>query len=225
MHQMLPDEKRISMYKKVIDLSVEIYDGAPTMPMDPKCSVSEHCNLDNLGYNLTRLTISTHQGTHLDAPYHFFYDGTTVDKIDPARFIVRAIKIDLTHKKPKDPIDVADIAPYEKQISQGMSILFHTGWDKVFPKKEFFSDFPFVTLELARYIADKKIPLIGMDMPTPNGQAWKELHETLLRESVVIVEGLCSMEELGNEEFTLIALPLKIRGRDGSPVRAVALLD
>src|SRR5665647_1247528 len=100
------------------------------MPMDPKCSVMEHCNLDTLGYNLTRLTISTHQGTHVDAPFHFFYDGQTVDKIDLSRYIVRAVKADLTYKKPKEAIMVADLLEYGHFIDEGLSLLLHTGWDK-----------------------------------------------------------------------------------------------
>lgn len=213
------------MSKKIIDLTAELYDGAPTMPMDPKCAITEHCNLDTLGYNLARLTVSTHQGTHIDAPFHFFYKGETVDHLDPARCIVRAVKVDLTHKKPKEAITVADVEKYLPQMDKGLCLLFHTGWDKVFPQKEFFSDFPYVTVELAQLLADKKVPMIGMDMPTPNGNAWKVVHETLLGSNVLIVEGLSNMELLGEDEFTFIALPLKLRGRDGSPVRAVALLD
>lgn len=210
---------------KVIDLTAEIYDNAPTMPMDPKCSVSEHCNLDSLGYNLTRITLSTHQGTHLDAPFHFFYEGETVDKISLYKCIVRAIKVDLTYKKPKEAIYIEDIIKYEPFVNKGIGLLLHTGWDKLYPKKEFFSDFPYVSEELAKWLVEKKVGLIGLDFPCPNITDWKIIHEMLLGNSVLIVEGLVNMEELGEGEFTFFALPLKIMGRDGSPVRAIAIKD
>lgn len=210
---------------KIIDLTAEIYDNAPTMPMDPKCSVSEHCNLDTLGYNLTRITLSTHQGTHIDAPFHFFYEGETIEKISLYKCIVRAVKVDLTFKKPKEPIYVEDVIKYEPFIKRGLSILLHTGWDKLYPKKEFFSDFPYISKELAQWLAEKKVGLIGLDIPCPNITDWKVVHEILLGNSVLIVEGLVNMEELGEEEFTFFALPLKIRRRDGSPVRAIAVKD
>lgn len=208
---------------KIIDLTAEIYDRAPTMPMDPKCSISEHCNLDTLGYNLSRITFSTHQGTHVDAPFHFFYDGETVDKIDLSRYIVRAIKVDLTYKKPMEAITVKDLLKYEHLIDEGLSLLLHTGWDKIFPKKEYFSDFPYLSVELANWLAEKKVNLIGLDIPCPNINDWKTIHETLLGKNILIVEGLVNMEKLEDEVFTFIALPLKLRGADGSPVRAIAI--
>jgi len=210
---------------KIIDLTAEIYDRAPTMPMDPKCSVIEHCSLDTLGYNLARLTLSTHQGTHVDAPFHFFYDGQTVDKIDLSRYIVRAVKVDLTYKKPKEAITVEDLLKYEHYIDKGLSLLLHTGWDKKMGQKEFFSDFPYLSVELAKWFAQKKVKLIGMDLPCPNISDWTIVHQDLLGNSVLIVEGLVNMDEIEDREFTFIALPLKIRGRDGSPVRAIAIME
>jgi Predicted metal-dependent hydrolase len=211
------------MTERIIDLSMEIYDGAPTMPMDPKCSVSEHCNLDTLGYNLARVTISTHQGTHLDAPFHFFQDGITVDRLDISKCMGKAFKVDLTYKKPKEPIDVKDFFQYEDKVCAGANILLHTGWDKVFPDIAYFTDFPYIAKELADWFSERKINLIGMDMPTPNGTDWKYIHERMLSCGMVIVEGLANMEKIKKNEFTFISLPLRIRGRDGSPVRAVAI--
>jgi arylformamidase len=211
------------MEKKIIDLTAEIYDGAPTMPMDPKCSVTEHCNLNTLGYNLSRLTLSTHQGTHMDAPFHFFKDGETIDKIDLSRCIVPAFRVDVTYKKEKEAIRVEDLLKYEVLIDKGLSPLLHTGWGKLFPQKKYFSDFPYVTKELAEWFVKKKVKLLGLDFPCPNITDWKIIHEILLSNSVIIVEGLVNLEDLENDEFTFYTLPLKIKGRDGSPVRAIAI--
>lgn len=210
---------------KYIDLTADMYDGAPTMSMDPKLSVSWHCTLDTLGYNLSRVTMSTHQGTHIDAPLHMLRDAETIDHIALDRVIVRAIKVDLTDKKPKDKIQISDLLPYEKKIDEGYSVLLDTGWGKVFPKPEFFSDFPVITMELAEWFAGKKVGMVGMDMPCPNPVEWKTVHEAMLSAGVLIVEGIANLQALGSEPFTFFALPLKLKGRDGSPVRAIAMLD
>jgi kynurenine formamidase len=211
---------------KIIDLTAPMFDGAPTMPMDPKMSLTWHCSLETLGYNLSRLTTSTHQGTHMDAARHFLNNGECIDEVSLDRCVVRAVKADLTAKKPGDPIIPADLAPYEKYITQGAAVLLHTGWDKKFPEMSFFSGFPYVSKELADWFVEKKIGMVGMDMPTPNGTDWKYVHIKMLGAGILIVEGLAKMEQLPqNTLFTFYSLPLKLQGRDGSPVRAIAILD
>jgi kynurenine formamidase len=196
------------------------------MPMDPKLSISWHCTLGTLGYNLSRVTTSTHQGTHIDAPRHFFRQGECIDEISLERCVVKAIKIDLTHKKPDTPILPADMEPYGAFIEQGCSVLLHTGWEKHLLRKRYFSGFPYVSKELADWFADRKVGLAGMDMPTPNGRDWQYVHVRLLGAGVLIVEGLVNLAALPDERpFTFFALPLKLKGRDGSPIRAVAMLD
>jgi kynurenine formamidase len=211
---------------KIIDLTAPMFDGAPTMPMDPKMSLSWHCSLDTLGYNLSRLTTSTHQGTHMDAAKHFYKNGECIDEVSLDRCVVRAVKVDLTAKKPGDAIEPSDLKPYEKFIDAGASVLLHTGWDKKFPDQSFFSGFPFVTTSLADWFVEKKTGMVGMDMPTPNGTDWKYVHVKMLGAGILIVEGLAKMEQLpANTLFTFYSLPLKLQGRDGSPVRAIAVLD
>lgn len=209
---------------KYIDLTAPLNDGDPGMPMDPKISISWHCTLDTLGYNLSRLTTSLHQGTHIDAPKHFFKDGETIDHIALDRVIVRAIKIALPEKTNKTFIHPEDLEPYADKIKPGMAVLLHTGWDKKFPDQVFFNEFPSITAETAQWLADHKVGIIGMDMPTP-GSDWKVVHETLLGNDVLVVEGLANMEDITADEFTFLALPLKLAGRSGSPIRAVAIED
>jgi kynurenine formamidase len=211
---------------KIIDLTAPMYDGAQTMAMDPKLSVSWHCTLDTLGYNLSRIVMSTHQGTHIDAPKHFFNKGECIDEIALERCIVRAVKVDLTGKKPDSAIDPVDLEPYEEFIDAGCCILLQTGWEDHLSEKSYFSGFPYVSKALADWFADKKIGLVGMDMPTPNDEDWKYVHVKMLGAGVLIVEGLVNMRLLPEKkEFTFYALPLKLQGRDGSPVRAIAVLD
>lgn len=211
---------------KIIDLTAPMFDGAPTMPMDPKMSLTWHCTLETLGYNLSRLITSTHQGTHMDAAKHFFNDGETIDAISLERCVVRAVRVDLTHKKPGDAVTPADLAEAEPFIDKGCAVLLHTGWDKKFPDASFFSGFPYVSKELADWFIQKQAGLVGMDLPTPNGVDWKYVHIRMLGKGIIIVEGLTNLERLPtNTPFTFFSLPLKLQGRDGSPVRAIAILE
>lgn len=211
---------------KLLDLTAPMFDGAPTMPMDPKLSLTWHCSLETLGYNLSRLTTSLHQGTHMDAQRHFFNDGETIDKIPLERLVVKAVRLDLTAKKPDSPITPDDLKPVENCISQGINVLLHTGWDKKFPDQSYFSGFPYVSKVLADWFVEKKVGLVGMDLPTPNCHDWKYVHEKMLGKKIVIVEGLANLEQLPlNTVFTFFSLPLKLEGRDGSPIRAIAMLD
>ena len=108
---------------KYIDLTAEMFNGAPTMAMDPKIDITWHCSLDTLGYNLSRMTMSTHQGTHMDAQRHFFNDGETIDQISLDRCITRAFKIDLPNKGPKSVITVEDVEPYADKFEKGLNVV------------------------------------------------------------------------------------------------------
>jgi len=212
------------MEGKIVDLSLDLYHAAPTFPLDPKCAVIVHHTVDSMGYNISQLVMSTHQGTHLDAPFHFLDDGKTVDQLDLKKCVGNALLVDLSHKKAKEPLTVADFAHVADRIGEGTRLIYRTDWHKQYPNKPYFSDFPYMTIELAEWLAERKIAMIGMDVPTPNPTDFDPVHKVLLGAEIVIVEGLANLEEVGTDEFFFMAAPLKIKGRDGSPVRALAML-
>jgi arylformamidase len=212
----------------IVDLSHPLVHGQLNFPFDPKLSIVTHNTVASIGYNITQISMSTHQGTHLDAPYHFFDDGKTVDQISLDRFYGPAVLVDLApHRslEPKTPITIEMLKPHEAKFQHGAKVIYRTGWDRSFGRAEFFTDFPTLTLEAAEWIARKRIGLLGMDTGTPS-QDWRGCHWILLGKGteIVLVEGLANLDRLP-ERFTLIALPLNIQGRDGSPIRAAAVVD
>ena len=216
----------MSQTPKLIDLSHPLEHGQPNFPSDPKISIVTHSTVTSIGYNLAQMSMSTHQGTHLDAPFHFYDKGKTLDQIDLGRFYGPASLADLapgTVLPPKTPLTVEMFQPHEAKFRPGARVLYRTGWDRQFGCPGYFSDFPTLTLDAARWIAARRIGLLGMDTPTPSTD-WKECHWILLEAGVeiVIVEGLTKLETLP-ERFTFIGFPLNIKGRDGSPIRAVAV--
>lgn len=208
-----------------VDLSVDIYHGAPNFAWDPKCAVIVHNTIDTIGYNMTQLSMSTHQGTHLDAPFHFINGGKTVEQIDLNKCIGEVLLIDLSYKRAKEPLLIEDFLPYEPHILPGSRIIYRTDWDLQLPARQYFTDFPYMTVELAQWLADKKVGMIGMDVPTPNPADYEQVHHILLGAEMVIVEGLANLKSVPFDRFFFMAAPLKIRGRDGSPVRALAMLE
>ena len=79
---------------------------------------------------------------------------------------------------------------------------------------------------MADWFVEKKIGLVGIDMPTPNGVDWKYVHIEMLGAGILIVEGLANLELLpDNKVFDFYAVPLKLQGCDGSPVRAMAIIE
>ena len=212
----------------LIDLSHPLEHGQLNFPYDPKLSVLVHNTVASIGYNITQISMSSHQGTHLDVPFHFYDDGLTLDLAPLERFYGPAALVDLAPGSclpPGTPITPEMLDPHEAKFQPGAKVIYRTGWDRMFDTPEFFSDFPTLTLEAARFIASRRIGLLGMDTPTPSRE-WKECHLALLKKGVemIIVEGLTNLSRLP-ERFTLIAFPLNIKGRDGSPIRAVAVVD
>lgn len=213
---------------QLIDLSHPLEHGQLNFAWDPKISVMPHNTVTSIGYNITQVSLSTHQGTHLDAPFHFYDDGKTVDQMRLDQFYGPATLVDLApggHLQAKTPLTVERFAPHAAKFQPGAKIIYRTGWSRNFNTPVFFSDFPTLTLDAARWIAERRIGLLGMDTPTPSTD-WMECHHLLLKQGVeiVIVEGLTNLEKLP-EKFTFIGFPLNFKGRDGAPIRAVAVVD
>ncbi len=203
---------------KLIDLSHPLENGQLNFPFDPKISVLVHNTVSSIGYNITQISMATHQGTHLDVPYHFYDDGKTVDQMPLDRFYGPASSIDLapgSSLPAKTPITLEMLMPHAELFQPGAKVIYRTGWDRTFGTPECFTDFPTLTLEAARWIAGRKIDLLGMDTLTPSTQ-WKEVHLALLAQGVeiVIVEGLTNLDRLPRQ-FTFVGFPLNIKGRDG----------
>jgi kynurenine formamidase len=209
---------------RIVDLSFEIYVGAPTYPGDPAFRSEVHDTVASAGYNLTTICLGTHQGTHLDAPYHIDDRGGPVDRIDLGRCVGNATLIDLSHKKAGEIIDVADLVAHERDVQPGARLILRFGWDREFPAPHYFTDFPSISRDLARWFADRRIGLLGSDAAGPSAEDWRVVHQILLGADIVVVESLTHLEEIPPGPFFFAAAPLRVRGGDGSPVRAFAVV-
>ncbi len=209
---------------RFIDLSHPLVDRAPAFANDPKLAVIEFGRIATHSYNITQVVIGTHQGTHLDAMFHFFDDGRALDQM-PLDWFYGPARLLRVPKAANGEITAEDLHPHEEWLQPDAKILLNTGWHRHFGTQQFFEGFPSLTVDAARYLASRRIRLLGMDMPTP-GKQWLELHHILLAKTVeiVVVEALANLDALP-DQFTFIGFPLNFTGRDGSPIRAVAVCE
>jgi kynurenine formamidase len=213
-------DKTIS--KRVVDLSLTVRNGMRGVEIHPNTFYDED------GYTTTNLHLYSHAGTHMDAPRHFLNEGGTMEALDLQKCIGPALVIDLSHKEPNSLISVEDLGSQTEQIGAGSRVLLRTDWDTHADLPDYRTHFPRVSIELAQWLVDQGIWLLGVQTPSvaalQNYEELRTVHQILLRAEVVIVESLANLSELTETVF-FIATPLKVNGGDGSPVRAVALLD
>lgn len=205
----------------VIDLSLPVNNDMPGV------EISTARQLEKDGWNATTLSLYSHCGTHMDAPRHFLPEGRTLD-LQPLDVLVgEAVVVDLAPAAPKELITVGHLAAVEKQIHPGVRILFRTDWHKRYGTPAYRDELPRISLELARWLVERKVALIGVEPPSVadvnNMQELTEVHQTLFRGDVVIVEGLANLDQLTQQIVKFVALPMKITEGDGSPVRAIAI--
>lgn len=206
---------------QLIDISHPLEHGQQTFAWDPKLCIVPHGNLQTLKYNITQISMSTHQGTHVDAMYHFLDEGKTIDQM-PLEWFYGETRVLRIPKNANEEITADDFLPYKDLLLPGARIIYETGWHRSFGNDNFYTEFPSLTQEAGRMLADAGIRFLGMDTPTP-GRDWYELHhDILLPKEIVIVESLANLDRIP-DEFIFIGFPMNIKGRDGSPIRAVAL--
>jgi len=214
---------------KIIDLTLTVSDEIPTFPGSPQPSFIPWENVKEDGYNLELLFLSTHTGTHMDAPYHFLEKGGKIHEISLKKLVSEAVLIK-SKKKGGESITKIDIQKFEKKhgkIASFSSVIFYTDWQKNLQKKYYFTKNPGLSVSAAKYLASKKVSLVGIDSPSIDlGTDYKfSVLQIFAKKGMLIVENLANLDKIKSSKFHLVVLPLKLKNATGSPVRAVAFVD
>ncbi len=216
------------MAMRAIDLSYNLDPTTPTYPGDLPVEVQV---LESTRYtrsdgrrtlNNSRVTLGNHCGTHLDAPFHFYEEGKTIDQIDPDQYSGRALLIRVPGMGPGTQIEVLHLSSHRAQLEELGKVVLETGWSKQWGRPEYFSEHPVIAPPAADFLVECGVHLVGLDVPSVDVPPFP-VHLTLLGHNVVILENLTNLAAIKSETFHLVAAPLKITGRDASPVRAIAL--
>lgn len=198
-------------------------------------------------YAANNFSTAEHGGTHLDAPIHFSKNGQTTDEIPLEKLIGNAIKIDVSTQALQDPdylIGINDLRGWEDShkmnIPQGSIVLLQTGFSRFYPDKEKYLGtsergehavkelhFPGLSPDAAQWLVENRsITAIGIDTPSIDyGQSeYFKSHVILLSENIPAFENLTNLDLLPSTGFDIVALPMKIEGGSGAPLRIIALL-
>jgi arylformamidase len=202
----------------LIDISRTLHPALAVWPGDtPFSRTTVLAMADGASVNLSTLTLSAHTGTHADAPFHFRNDGATLARLplDAYWGLAQVVTVARQHG-PLTPDDFAGI-----DLTRAPRLLVHSGASDL-PHDIFPQEFVYPSPELAAYLGAEGIVLYGADTPSMDHADSKELpgHNALLAAGIAILEGL-DLRRVPDGVYELSALPLKIDGSDGSPVRAV----
>jgi arylformamidase len=205
------------MIRRLIDISQTLRPDLPVWPGDTAYSVQRTWSLSpDCPVNVSRLTLSTHTGTHADAPLHYDPDGVEMAAVPLDAYLGPAQLIDVTACGPRriEPADVAgQLRPDTVRLILRTFVRFpHDRWPEAFATP---------STDLIDLLAAQGGVLIGTDAPSLDPETSKDLpaHHAVRHHGLAILEGLV-LDGVAEGRYELIALPLKLAGADASPVRA-----
>ena len=193
------------------ELSVTLDERTPAYPGDPKFTVEKVGEFTGEGYEDHRLTMGTHTGTHIDAPAHMVPGGKTLDQFPVDTFLGEAVCI--------KGFDIDEMEAV--RVKQGDIVLFYTGMSQQFYEPEYFTDYPVMGDNLAAYLVEKRVKMVGVDTCSVDNVEEFPIHKRLLGADILLIENLTNLEQLAGKRCRLTALPLKLQ-LDAAPARVIA---
>lgn len=206
--------------RRIVDLSHPLGGTTPVYPGDGAVRVT---HIGGTSIQVSRIDFSVHTGTHMDAPYHLLEDAPTIDRVPLERCSGPARLIDLRDIATQGEIRREHIEKRARGSLQAHAAILHTGWSKHSSDPNYFSEHPVLTGEAAQFLSNSGVLFVGVDMPSVDHAPYPA-HRILLAAGIPIVENLTNLDSIGADLFHIIALPLRLLGLDGSPVRAIALV-
>lgn len=207
---------------KVFDITVMLGEESVDYPGDTPFSRNLIAALANGGFcDLSRLEMSAHSGTHIDSPAHFLKGGKTLEAYPLERFMLSAQVIEVD-----DPESIKLAELNDVNISPGEAVLFKTrnSLDGLVRSASFTENFVYMTGPAAELLVERKAGLVGIDYITIEQYGGTEfpVHDALLKNDILILEGI-DLQAVPAGRYRLFCLPLKIKGAEASPVRAVLM--
>jgi arylformamidase len=209
---------------KIYDITVPISPAMPVWPGDPAVQINPVSKIeagDNA--NVSHLSLSSHTGTHVDAPYHFLQEGVTLDQVPLGIFVGPAVVVTIPGVNLITAKDLEELG-----IPAGTNrLLIKTRNSELWERGEtrFQTDFVALSPDAAQFLVDNGVKLVGIDYLSiaPFKQS-RPTHEILLGAEVVILEGV-DLSAVSPGHYTLYCLPLKLAGADGAPARAILVVE
>jgi kynurenine formamidase len=210
---------------EVIDLTHIIEENMPAYPGEESPHLENKYNYQRDGFQVIKLTMFTHSGTHLDTPAHFFDNGLTTDKLPLSDFYGKGVLVDCSGFSENEIIDVDYVKMYRAELAAADFALIFTGWSDHWGSDRYFGDFPVLSKEACSFLLSCNLKGIGLDVISIDSISSNDFenHNLVLSNGLIIIENLTNLESLINKSFDFAVFPLKIKDGDGSPVRAAAI--
>ncbi len=204
----------------------------PVFPGDDPPAFFTHCTLEKNGFLETRLDISSHTGTHIDAPAHMLEGGLFLNQFPLDKFMGNGIVADVSEKVPQNAAtqhsrkytdiskkDLGFLEPYRGKVD---FILLHTGWSTLWETPEYLHGFPTLNRETAQWLSEFGLKGIGTDTVSIDSMTSEDftVHKILMKKNILIIENLVNLSEAPRGIFPFSCIPLSFNHADGSPVRA-----
>jgi arylformamidase len=207
---------------RIYDISIPVTAGGIVYPGNPPIEIEAQQALSRGdGANVSVLSFGSHTATHVDAAKHFFDDGQPVDELPLERLVGPCIVIEFDD----DVMSVGRAELQRHDLHATKRVLLKTRNSRVLQKQaEFVKDYTYVAPDGAEYLVELGIELVGVDYLSVEQfkSGHHRTHRTLLGAKVVIIEGL-ALAGVPPGEYQLACLPLKLRGLDGAPARAILI--
>ena len=215
------------IFEKATDLTHHLRKGMPIYPGDPLPSFESYSTLQKDGVNLTKISMGSHTGTHLDAPRHFIQDGIGIDKIPPDKLIGEGYVADLSKKPIGSGITHKDLhQELEEKIGKDDIVVIYTGCSEHWGDESINRNYTYLTAEAADYLVSKKVRAVGIDFLSVEKFKAPEpvAHKTLLANGIFIIESLSNaLKQFVGKRILVICMPIKLQDGDGAPSRVVAV--
>lgn len=214
----------------MVDLSHNLHNDMPVYPGDTPTSLEPTATISKDGLNLSKVILSSHAGTHIDAPSHFVLNGITIDQIPAPRFVGEAVVVDVTSTHIGDPVKVDDFTKRTSgdrhwKIKADDIVLFYTGSSELWGNPIVERKYTYLSESLAEELVQRRVRAIGIDSFSVDSfdSVTFPVHKTILRNNLFIIESISSsLREFLGRRILLICPPLKLASADGAPCRCLA---
>src|SRR5256885_2641156 len=197
----------------------------PVFPGDPEPAFEPVATVEEDGYAMTTYRLTSHAGTHVDAPAHIVAGGGTLDEVGLDRLVTEGLTLDVSHRDPHGPIPLVELEPHLAEVRERDIVLLHSGNARNYGSDVYWTGWSFPDAEASHALIARGVSGIGFDGPSadPVDSATLELHRIWLGAGCLILESLANLERLP-QRAQLVVAPLKVAGADGAPARVLALL-
>jgi len=217
---------------RLIDVSHTVESGMPTYKGLPAPIICDYLSREasrklysaGTEFQIGRIDMVANTGTYVDSPFHRYADGRDLSQL-PLESLANLPCV-VAHVEPGVSRAI-DRLPLTAKDLRGKAVLIHTAWAIHWRTDQYFEGFPFLTGEIAQWLRDAGVALVGIDSHnidcTDTGE--RPVHTTLLGADIPVVEHLCGLHTLPERGARFFAVPVKVKGFGTFPVRAFGVVD